>query len=134
LEIEGESKAGNLEADFRKYKVYITYDEYYHTPRLWISGNDINGAPLSSKQVFEDVYAEYRNETVTEDTMPQLGIRMLTIHPCNHSKVMKTFVDGANAKSKTRKIKPHMALIIFLKFMSSVMPTIQYDQTLDIEI
>jgi hypothetical protein len=27
-----------------------------------------------------------------------------------------------------------MALIIFLKFMSSVMPTVQYDQSLDIEI
>lgn len=27
-----------------------------------------------------------------------------------------------------------MSLIIFLKFMSSVMPTVQYDQSLDIEI
>jgi ubiquitin-like-conjugating enzyme ATG3 len=45
---------------------------------------------------------------------------------------MKRFVEESKAKGK--KIKPHMALIIFLKFMSSVMPTVQYDQSLDIEI
>ena len=62
----GEDCAEVLEEDDRNYKVYITYDEYYHTPRLWISGTDYNGAPLNSKQIFEDIYAEYQNETVTE--------------------------------------------------------------------
>jgi ubiquitin-like-conjugating enzyme ATG3 len=62
--------------------------------------------------------------------MPHLDIRMITIHPCKHSEVMKKFVEDSRTKNK--KIKPHMALIIFLKFMSSVMPTIQYDQSLDI--
>lgn len=57
---------------------------------------------------------------------------MLTIHPCKHSEVLKRFNDEAKAKGK--KIKPHQALIIFLKFMSSVMPTVRYDQALDIEI
>jgi len=45
---------------------------------------------------------------------------------------MKRFIDESKARGK--KIKPHQALIIFLKFMSSVMPTIRYDQALDIEI
>ena len=57
---------------------------------------------------------------------------MLTIHPCKHSDVMKRFVE--ESKSKGKKIKPHMYLIIFLKFMSSVMPTIHYDQSIDVEI
>ena len=112
--------------------MYVTYDEYYHTPRLWLKGNDINGIPLSSKQIFEDIYAEYQNETVTEENMPFLECRMLTIHPCKHSEVLKRFVEESKAKGK--KIKPHMSLIIFLKFMSSVMPTVRYDQSIDIEI
>ena len=64
--------------------------------------------------------------------MPQLDCRLLTIHPCHHAGVMRRFVE--EAKSKGKKIKPHMALIIFLKFMSSVMPTVSYDQSLDVEI
>lgn len=64
--------------------------------------------------------------------MPHLDVRMLTIHPCKHAEVMKRFLD--ESKSRGKKIKPHMALIIFLKFMSSVMPTVHYDQSLDIEI
>lgn len=112
--------------------MYISYDEYYFTPRLWIKGNDFNGNPLNSKQIFEDIYSEYQNETVTEENCPFLDCRMLTIHPCKHSEVFKRFNDESKAKGK--KIKPHQSLIIFLKFMSSVMPTVRYDQALDIEI
>ena len=64
--------------------------------------------------------------------MPYLECRMLTIHPCKHGDVMKRFVE--ESKGKGKKIKPHMYLIIFLKFMSSVMPTVRYDQSIDIEI
>lgn len=62
--------------------------------------------------------------------MPYLGCRMLTIHPCKHSDVLKRFID--ESKGKGTKIKPHMSLIIFLKFMSSVMPTVSYDQSIDV--
>ena len=51
LAVTGEEREGS-EEEFRKYEVYITYDEYYHTPRLWLKGNDLNGVPLSSKQIF----------------------------------------------------------------------------------
>jgi len=61
LEVEGDNENGGTEEDYRNYNVYITYDEYYHTPRLWIQGNSFNGAPLTSKQIFEDIYAEYQN-------------------------------------------------------------------------
>ena len=81
------------EEDFRIYKVYITYDDYYHTPRLWLAGNDKQGRPLNSKAIFEDIIAEYQNETVTEETHPFLECRMVTVHPCKHSDVMKNFVE-----------------------------------------
>jgi ubiquitin-like-conjugating enzyme ATG3 len=132
VEIGGEDNYEEKEEDFRKYDIYISYDEYYHTPRLWIKGNDYNGKPLTSKEIFEDIYSEYQNETVTEEDCPFLGCRMLTIHPCKHSEVMKRFID--DSKGRGKKIKTHQALIIFLKFMSSVMPTIRYDQAVDIEI
>lgn len=45
------------EEEFRNYNVYITYDEYYHTPRLWLKGNNVEGLPLSAKQIFEDIYS-----------------------------------------------------------------------------
>jgi ubiquitin-like-conjugating enzyme ATG3 len=45
----------------RKYSIYISYDEYYFTPRLWIKGNNYNGVPLTSKEIFEDIYSEYQN-------------------------------------------------------------------------
>ena len=69
---------------------------------------------------------------MTEENMPYLDCRMLTIHPCKHSDVMKRFIE--ESKTKGKKIKPHMYLIIFLKFMSSVMPTVSYDQSIDVEI
>ena len=54
---------------------------------------------------------------------------MLTIHPCKHSEVMKRFIE--ESKSRGKKIKPYQALLVFLKFMSSVMPTVHYEQGTD---
>ena len=64
--------------------------------------------------------------------MPYLECRMLTIHPCKHSDVLKRFNEQVKAKGKA--IKPYQSLVVFLKFMSSIMPTIRYDQTLDVEV
>lgn len=61
-----------------------------------------------------------------------IDCRMVTVHPCKHSDVMKNFVD--EAKKHGKKIKSHQALMIFLKFMSSVMPTVCFDTSVDIEI
>ena len=61
VEIGGGQECDEKEEDFRKYDIYISYDDYYHTPRLWIKGNDYNGKPLTSKEIFEDIYSEYQN-------------------------------------------------------------------------
>lgn len=65
VQIGGEEQTEEREQDFRKYDIYISYDQYYYTPRLWIKGNDFNGKPLTSKEIFQDIYSEYQNETVT---------------------------------------------------------------------
>lgn len=52
---------------------------------------------------------------------------MVTIHPCKHADVLKQFIDIAKDNGVT--IQAHQALFLFLKFMSSVIPTIEYDST-----
>ncbi len=35
--------------------MYIIYDEYYHTPRMFFSATDIDGKPISNKLIEEDI-------------------------------------------------------------------------------
>jgi ubiquitin-like-conjugating enzyme ATG3 len=39
----------------RTYDLYITYDKYYQTPRMWLFGYDELGRPLKPKQVLADI-------------------------------------------------------------------------------
>lgn len=39
----------------RTYDLYITYDKYYQTPRLWFVGFDEFCKPLTIEQMFEDI-------------------------------------------------------------------------------
>lgn len=52
------------EEDMRIYNFSITYDSYYHVPRIWFFGVDEDQKPLTKEQMFEDVMPEYRDETV----------------------------------------------------------------------
>ena len=78
--------------EIRYYDLSITYDFYYLTPRLWISGN-FDGKPLTNEQIFEDIMSEYANKTVTMEDHPHLGIKQASVHPCKHAAVMKSFID-----------------------------------------
>jgi len=99
----------------RTYDLSITYDKYYRTPRLWLFGYNENGDPLTPEEVYEDVLSDYKSRTVTVDPHPLTGTPTVSIHPCQHAQVMKK------------------ALFVFLKFISSVVPTINYDFTMEIE-
>ena len=89
----------------RYYDLTITYDSYYHTPRLWLSGNNEDNVPLSNDQIFEDIMSEYANKTVTIEENPFLGIKQASIHPCKHASVMKYFIE--TAKENGVSIEPH---------------------------
>mmetsp|Transcript_29009 Transcript_29009/g.67497 ORF Transcript_29009/g.67497 Transcript_29009/m.67497 type:complete len:309 (+) Transcript_29009:152-1078(+) len=115
----------------RTYDLSITYDKYYQTPRLWLFGYDEGGEPLRPEQVYEDVLSEYVSKTVTVDPHPLTGTPTVSIHPCKHALVMKKVVQdwieqGINPRHD-------LALFVFLKFISGVVPTINYDFTMDIE-
>ncbi|KAH8552087.1 autophagocytosis protein [Umbelopsis sp. PMI_123] len=116
----------------RTYDVFISYDKYYQTPRLWLFGYDEQRRPLMSKQVFEDVSSDYVQKTVTIEAHPHLNMSLASIHPCKHADVMKKIIErmAQSAQDPDNDLRVDQYLIIFLKFMSSVMPTIDYDHTI----
>jgi ubiquitin-like-conjugating enzyme ATG3 len=120
----------------RTYDLSITYDKYYQTPRVWMVGKSAEGQPLSGQEMMEDVISDYANRTVTIETHPHVAGPHASIHPCQHGKVMKAIVrnliksagDGEEEKGPAVE----MYIFIFLKFVSSMIPTINYDFTMDV--
>lgn len=55
---------------------------------------------------------------------------MPTVHPCKHANVLKTMSDAM--RENGQKVKSHFALLIFLKFITSVIPTVEFDITGDL--
>ncbi|CAG8478350.1 9190_t:CDS:2 [Ambispora gerdemannii] len=83
----------------RTYDVFITYDKYYQTPRMWLYGYDEHRRPLTSVQIFEDISQDYAKKTVTIETHPHLNMSLASIHPCRHAQVMKKIIEKMNEES-----------------------------------
>ena len=115
----------------RTYDISITYDFYYRTPRLWLFGYDEKGVPLTKDQMFEDIMSDYANKTVTLESHPHQGLNSISIHPCRHAEVMKKIIDRTTDNGG--KVNVTQAMFIFLKFIASVVPTIEYDYTTDMD-
>nr|CAG4652043.1 EOG090X0AKX [Triops cancriformis] len=112
----------------RTYDLNITYDKYYQTPRLWLTGYDETRKPLSVDQMYEDFSQDHAKKTVTMETHPHLpGPPMASVHPCRHAEVMKKIIETVTEGGG--ELGVHMYLIIFLKFVQAVIPTIEYDFT-----
>lgn len=126
----------------RTYDLSITYDNYYRTPRIWMSGKSAGaGDPLSAVETMQDVMTDYANKTVTMEAHPFLAGPHASIHPCQHAAVMKNIVrnltnhihnNTASTDSGNEGPAVEMYLFIFLKFVSSIIPTINYDFTMDV--
>ncbi len=138
----------------RTYDLSITYDKYYQTPRVWMMGYESadSSQPLTGEQMLQDVMSDYANRTVTIDPHPHVSGYHASIHPCQHGAVMKTIVrnltraadssssnsgeGGGSGESEiiddARAPTVEMYLFIFLKFVSSIIPTINYDFTMDV--
>uniref|UniRef100_A0A7S4N5H6 Autophagy-related protein 3 n=1 Tax=Odontella aurita TaxID=265563 RepID=A0A7S4N5H6_9STRA len=133
----------------RTYDLSITYDKYYQTPRVWMMGYDAGDSskPLTGDEMMQDVMSDYANRTVTVETHPHVPGPHTSVHPCQHGAVMKTIVgnliraaeekaaEAAGAGGGAAEVKPpsvEMYLFIFLKFVNSMIPTINYDFTMDV--
>ncbi|CAK1544290.1 unnamed protein product [Leptosia nina] len=112
----------------RTYDLHITYDKYYQTPRLWLIGYDEERKLLSVSQMYEDVSQDHAKKTVTMETHPHLsGPSMASVHPCRHAEVMKKIIETVTESGG--ELGVHSYLIVFLKFVQTVIPTIEYDFT-----
>ncbi|KAL7058944.1 hypothetical protein AAHC03_013013 [Spirometra sp. Aus1] len=117
----------------RTYDLYITYDKYYQTARLWLYGYDEQHKPLSEADMYADFSQDHAKKTVTTESHPHLsGAPMPSIHPCKQAdvirKLMETMAEGG------AELGVHQYLLIFLKFVQTVIPTIEYDYTRNFKI
>jgi len=121
----------------RTYDLSITYDKYYQTPRVWLMGYDSEDSsrPLTGQEMMQDVISDYANRTVTVENHPHVSGPHASIHPCQHGAVMKTIVKNLTKEGEGGKSVPtvDLYLFIFLKFVSSMIPTINYDFTMDVK-
>ncbi|KAH8315655.1 ubiquitin-like-conjugating enzyme ATG3 [Drosophila kikkawai] len=126
----GEASGGGDSAVLhtRTYDLHISYDKYYQTPRLWVVGYDEQRKPLTVEQMYEDVSQDHAKKTVTMESHPHLpGPNMASVHPCRHADIMKKIIQ--TVEEGGGQLGVHLYLIIFLKFVQTVIPTIEYDFT-----
>lgn len=121
----------------RTYDLSITYDKYYQTPRIWMMGYAEDGISiLSDSEMFMDVISDYVKRTVTIENHPHVCGNHMSIHPCQHGAVMKNIVRNlmkdCNSSSTQNPPEVESYLFIFLKFVSSIIPTINYDFTMEV--
>lgn len=122
-----------LRATARRYEITIVYDNAYRTPRVYLRGFQADtGRPLSTEEMMEDVMQDYIAKTATIEAHPHSGEAYLSIHPCRHAQTMRRLVENMIAGGDVPPVE--LYLFIFLKFIGSMIPTIDYDLTMPISI
>jgi len=117
----------------RTYDISISYDIYYQCPHVWLRGYDEYSNPLTNEQILEDISSDHSLKTATFENHPFLkNLVCVSIHPCRHSEVMKTLCD--RMRDSKKEIRVDQYLFLFLKFLSAIIPTVQYDYTMDVEM
>lgn len=144
----GENNFSSKNEKIRMYDLTIIYDQYYATPRLYLVGYNCDSVPLTGDEMMDDVYLSNREKTVTIENHPFLKVSCISIHPCRHAETLKRIIKNMEdrityeqqildlpSQSKIQfYFPPSMCLFIFLKFMSSVIPTIEYDVSIGMDI
>ena len=101
--------------------------------RLWLFGYSENESALTEEQMYEDISQDHLNKTVTMESHPHLPPPpRLSIHPCRHAEVMKRIMD--TVAEGGGHLEVHMYLMVFLKFVQAVIPTIEYDFTREFKL
>lgn len=123
-----EANSGMLRT--RTYDLMMSYDKFHAVPRFWLVGYSEDGMPLSEAQVREDICHEHYNETVTLEPFPSRSssLPVVSIHPCKHGSVMHKLSHIVAGEGQTFNVEHYM--VLFLKFISSVVITIEYDYTM----
>ena len=145
------------DANVLRYDLNIAYTTSYRVPKVYLVGFDGNGIPLLPPQMYEDISGDHKDKTATIEPLPMAhNTTSVSIHPCKHLSVMKVFMEhartkraisnnmqdhvtspdllasgGAAAVKTDEGIRVDQYLVIFLKFIASVTPGIEYDFTMD---
>jgi ubiquitin-like-conjugating enzyme ATG3 len=113
----------------RFYELTIVYDNYYRTPRIFLRGETHTGIPLGPCEIMEDIMQDYVNKTATLESHPHTGLPYISIHPCRHAQTMKRIIDTISSPPSVQ-----LYMFIFLKFIGSMIPTLDYDLSMPITI
>ncbi|XP_047554476.1 ubiquitin-like-conjugating enzyme ATG3 [Lutra lutra] len=123
---KAKTDAGGEDAisQIRTYNIYISYDKYYQTPGLRLFSYDEQRYPSPVEHMYENISQDHVKKTVTNENHPHLPPPPLcSVYPCRHAQVMKKIIETV-AKGGGELGVP-MYLLIFLKFVQVVLPTIQ---------
>ncbi|XP_024452408.1 autophagy-related protein 3 isoform X2 [Populus trichocarpa] len=96
----------------RTYDVSITYDKYYQTPRVWLTGYDESRMLLEPELVLEDVSQDHARKTVTIEDHPHLPGKHASVHPCRHGAVMKKIIDVLMSRGVEPEVDKKKKLLI----------------------
>jgi ubiquitin-like-conjugating enzyme ATG3 len=116
----------------RLYEITIVYDNYYRTPRIFLRGYTPEGRPLGPGETMEDIMQDYIQKTATIEAHPHNGFQYISIHPCRHAETMKRITDVMIANNEGRRPPVQMYMFLFIKFIGSMIPTIDYDNTMPV--
>ncbi|KAL6997604.1 E2-like enzyme, partial [Sarracenia purpurea var. burkii] len=87
---------------------------------------------LQPELVLEDVSQDHAQKIVTIEDNPHLPGKHASVHPCRHGAVMKKIIDVLMSQGVEPDVDKY--LFLFLKFVASVIPTIEYDYTMDFNL
>jgi len=106
---------------------------------VWFEGRDERGAPLRHADLAADVSASHFGRTVSRDPHPHLGRRCAYVHPCRHAATLARLArtlggeggaeGGGDAGAAADATHPERAVLLLLRFVSTVLPTVAYDNT-----
>jgi len=89
------------------------------------------GWGLTLGKILEDVSEEHAKKTITVDPHPNwLTVQAASIHPCKHAEVMKKLVSELGKTGRDVPVEQY--LVLFVKFIASIIPTIEYDYTMSV--
>eukprot|EP00042_Codosiga_hollandica_P042927 m.400536 g.400536 ORF g.400536 m.400536 type:complete len:309 (-) comp56439_c0_seq38:170-1096(-) len=117
----------------RSYDVTVTYDRFYQTPRVFLVGYDEKGNPLKGDDWKRDFSPEHVDKTVSVERHYHFSTSCPTIHPCKHADAMLRMVQLVMG-SREGNLDVKFYLLIFLKFIQSMIPNIEYDYTSEFNI
>ncbi len=96
----------NKTTNTRTYNLYITYSTSYRVPKMYLSGFNSDGNPLSPDDMFEDIVGEYKHKTVTIEKSPFIDdLTMVSIHPCRHANVMRVLISRTESSRREKESK-----------------------------